>query len=116
VTSARQKDRGRVLLNFSEWRGPPMLKLPTTTLLLAMTKVMMTKAIRGGSRATEGRKQGPMPINPKTEKINEGTKLSTMAISPAVGRSDRQGKSKYPCYHKYTMINFNIFKLNVSDH
>jgi hypothetical protein len=116
VTSARQKVRGRVLLNFWERRGPPMLKLPTTTLLLAMTKVMMTKAIRGGSRATEGRKQGPMPINPKTEKINEGTKLSTMAISPAVGRSDRQGKSKYPCYHKYTMINFNIFKLNVSDH
>jgi hypothetical protein len=34
VTSARQKVRGRVLLNFWERRGPPMLKLPTTTLLL----------------------------------------------------------------------------------
>ncbi len=81
-----------------------------------MTKVMMTKAIRGDSRATEGREQGPMPINPKTEKRNKGTKLSTMAISPAVGRSDRQGKCTYPCYYKYTKINFNIFKLNVSDH
>ena len=80
-----------------------------------MTKAMMTKAIRGDSRATEGRKQGHMPINPKTEKRNKATRLSTMAMSPAVGRSDRQGKCTYPCYNKYTMINFNIFKLNVSE-
>jgi hypothetical protein len=34
---AAPKVGGRVLLNFWERRGPPMLKLPTTTLLTNLT-------------------------------------------------------------------------------
>jgi hypothetical protein len=51
-----------------------------------------TKAIRGDDRATEGRKQGLMTVNPMMEKRKEGRKLSTMAISPTVDRSDRRKK------------------------
>ena len=86
------KNRRRVLWQLASVKLLIKVTMNMTLMTRAMTKVIMTKAIRGDSRATEGRKQGPVPINPKTEKRNEGTNLSTMAISPAVGRSDRQGK------------------------
>jgi hypothetical protein len=52
MTSARGKVRGRVLLNVWERRGPPMLVLPTTMLLLVFlpTTGVRTKVIWGNNK------------------------------------------------------------------
>ena len=52
MTSARGKVRGRVLLNVWERRGPPMLVLPTTMLLLVFlpTTGVRTKVIWGNKK------------------------------------------------------------------